>query len=95
MFRSKTYNKIVLRFKRKKWGGQKLDDVNSTWFVFPNNIVFVLHHISSFFSRQLWSNKLQSLCVALGAVIGLGNVWRFPYIVYAYGGGKYAAVATN
>jgi len=39
--------------------------------------------------RQVWNSKLQSICVAIGAVIGLGNVWRFPYIVYAYGGGAF------
>nr|CAB3266313.1 sodium- and chloride-dependent GABA transporter 2 [Phallusia mammillata] len=40
-------------------------------------------------ARQSWGSNVQSFLAHLGAVIGLGNIWRFPYIVYAYGGGAF------
>lgn len=40
-------------------------------------------------SRGQWGNSVQAFCVILGAVIGLGNLWRFPYMVYANGGGAF------
>jgi len=40
-------------------------------------------------SRGQWGNSIQAFCVILGAVIGLGNLWRFPYMVYNNGGGAF------
>ncbi|XP_039254935.2 sodium- and chloride-dependent GABA transporter 2-like [Styela clava] len=40
-------------------------------------------------TRETWSNKAQSFCTVLGAIIGMGNLWRFPYICYKYGGGAF------
>ena len=39
------------------------------------------------FCRKTWGNHFESFLAHLGAIIGLGNVWRFPYILFAYGGG--------
>lgn len=38
--------------------------------------------------RQKWDNKLQFMLSAIGYSVGLGNVWRFPYLVQQNGGGK-------
>ena len=38
--------------------------------------------------RELWSTKLEAVLVAIGMCVGVGNIWRFPYVCYANGGGE-------
>ncbi|XP_027002984.1 sodium- and chloride-dependent GABA transporter 2-like isoform X2 [Tachysurus fulvidraco] len=39
--------------------------------------------------RGQWSSKVEFLLAVAGQIVGLGNVWRFPYMCYKNGGGVF------
>ena len=42
--------------------------------------------------RSSWSGQLAFVLAAAASAIGLGNLWRFPYLAAKYGGGVFIAV---
>ncbi|KAH7952122.1 hypothetical protein HPB52_018827 [Rhipicephalus sanguineus] len=39
--------------------------------------------------REKWSNHMEFLCSCIGNSVGLGNLWRFPYVAYKNGGAAF------
>lgn len=39
--------------------------------------------------KHQWSNRLTFILAAVGSAVGLGNIWKFPYITGEYGGGVF------
>lgn len=43
-------------------------------------------------NRERFSSRLGFILISAGCAVGLGNVWRFPYITGQYGGAAFALV---
>ena len=41
---------------------------------------------------QTWSSGFTFILAAVGAAVGLGNIWKFPYVVGVSGGGAFVLV---
>ena len=42
--------------------------------------------------KQAWSSGLTFILAAIGAAVGLGNIWKFPYVAGVSGGGAFVII---
>ena len=50
------------------------------------------HKTQSTLGRPLWGSRLGFILAAAGSAVGLGNIWKFPYIAGNNGGGAFVLV---
>jgi NSS family neurotransmitter:Na+ symporter len=41
--------------------------------------------------RETWATRLGFILAAIGSAVGLGNIWRFPFITSENGGAAFLA----
>jgi len=46
-------------------------------------------------NRGAWGNQLEFILTMVGFAVGLGNVWRYPYLCFKNGGGMTVVVALS
>lgn len=48
-----------------------------------------VHHSDTARKRGHWSSRLGFIMAAAGSAVGLGNIWKFPYVTGMHGGGAF------
>ncbi len=44
------------------------------------------------FAHESWSSRVAFLFAAIGSAVGLGNLWRFPYVAGENGGAAFVLI---
>lgn len=55
----------------------------------PSKVTTVNNSPNTPATRETFSRRSVFILAAIGSAIGLGNIWRFPYVAYSHGGGAF------
>ena len=76
-------SKQDLPYQPKEWNGTSSSDIAKSKTIEGGSE-----------KRELWGHKAEFILATIGLAVGLGNVWRFPYLCQKNGGGKLERVVS-
>ena len=80
-------------WRRRRNIAQRVEQKITRWRVRGNEgLFFSMVASSGSSSREGWSSRSAFILAAIGAAVGLGNVWRFPTLAGENGGGAFVLV---
>ena len=58
----------------------------------PKDIYVTIKKVMKIMEREKLGSRLGFILLSAGCAIGIGNVWKFPYIAGQYGGGIFVLI---